>query len=310
MIGLLCFNLNSQVDLEDGLVAFYPFNGNSTDESSKNNNGNIVGATLVNDRFNNDDSAYNFDGNDYIIVNDSPSLRPINFSISLWCKFDNISGLQLMIDKHLGADELDSYEIWFQSNDVWGTISNFSGFDNFVDTPLNPTLDEWYHIVYIYDDENNTQALYVDSVLGSTENANKSISYDNEPLLIGASNDQQVPKFFFKGDLDDIRIYNRVINEDEITALYNETLSTDEFETNVFSIYPNPSNNFIKVHSNQFIKEVILYSLNGQILYKEDIRKIEHDIDVSNIANGNYIVSIKVNTDTGTAYYRKLFIRE
>lgn len=309
IITLFCFNVNSQINLEQGLIAFYPFNGNSIDESPNNNNGNVIGPTLVDDRFNNSNSAYNFDGNDYIIVNDSPSLRLTNFSISLWCKFDNTSGLQLILDKHLGTGSLDSYEIWFQSNKAWGTISNFSGFDNYVDTALTPQINTWYHIVYTFDDDNNTQALYIDSVLGSSIGANKSISYDNEPLMIGASNDQQVPQYFFKGNIDDIKIYNRVINQDEITALYTETLSINELETTTFSLYPNPTSSAIKINSKQLIEEVIVYSLKGQIIYKKPIQNTFHDIDVSNISDGPYVLSVKVKTNEGTGYYRKLFVK-
>ncbi|MEP0264010.1 LamG-like jellyroll fold domain-containing protein [Dokdonia sp.] len=310
LVGFYWFNLNAQVNLEDGLVAFYPFKGNSIDESTNNNNGSVMGASLVNDRFGNSNSAYNFDGDDYIFVNDSPSLRIVDFSISLWCKFDNTNGLQLMIDKHLGTGALDSYEVWFQSNKVWGTISDFDGFDNFVDTPLNPDLGVWYHIVYTFDDLNNTQSIYVNSVLGSNIVANKSISYDNEPLLIGASNDQQVPKFFFKGDLDDIRIYDRVINQDEIDTLYSETLSIKEFETDLFSIYPNPTSDLIKINSNQIIEEIILYSLNGEILLQESINTIDYEINTANLASGSYIISAKMNIDNKLTFHQKIFIKK
>ncbi|MGB5846927.1 MAG: hypothetical protein WBH40_00475, partial [Ignavibacteriaceae bacterium] len=49
------------------LVAFYPFTGNGNDESGFNNHGTVFGAILVSDRFDNPNSAYQFDGiNDYI----------------------------------------------------------------------------------------------------------------------------------------------------------------------------------------------------------------------------------------------------
>ena len=47
----------------EGLVAYYPFNGNANDESVNNNDGTVNGATLTADRFGNASSAYSFDTN-------------------------------------------------------------------------------------------------------------------------------------------------------------------------------------------------------------------------------------------------------
>ena len=56
--------------INDGLVAYYPFNGNANDESGSGNNGTVHEASLTNDRFSNPNSAYFFDGvNDHIDAN-------------------------------------------------------------------------------------------------------------------------------------------------------------------------------------------------------------------------------------------------
>ena len=51
----------------DGLVAFYPFNGNANDASGNGKNGTVDGADLTEDRFGNENSAYNFNGDNSII---------------------------------------------------------------------------------------------------------------------------------------------------------------------------------------------------------------------------------------------------
>jgi hypothetical protein len=56
--------------LSDGLIAYYPFNGNANDESGNGHHGTVYGATLTQDRCGNADSAYSFDGNDRIDVPD------------------------------------------------------------------------------------------------------------------------------------------------------------------------------------------------------------------------------------------------
>ncbi|MCI0494986.1 Ig-like domain-containing protein, partial [candidate division KSB1 bacterium] len=71
----------------DGLIAYYPFHGNADDESGNNNHGTVYGATLSFDRFGNPNRAYYFDGqDDYVVINESKSLEPDDFSIVIWMK--------------------------------------------------------------------------------------------------------------------------------------------------------------------------------------------------------------------------------
>jgi hypothetical protein len=53
----------------DSLIGWWGFNGNAIDESGNGNDGTINGATLTNDRFGNNDAAYNFDGDDNVFIN-------------------------------------------------------------------------------------------------------------------------------------------------------------------------------------------------------------------------------------------------
>ncbi|MCF8268263.1 MAG: carboxypeptidase regulatory-like domain-containing protein, partial [Ignavibacteriales bacterium] len=67
-----------------GLVAYYPFNGNANDESGNGNNGTVYGAAMTKDRFGNANKAYSFDGvNDYIKAS-SNSLPTGARTISVW----------------------------------------------------------------------------------------------------------------------------------------------------------------------------------------------------------------------------------
>src|SRR5688500_5543160 len=71
-----------------GLAASYPFNGNANDHSGNGNNGAVLGATLIADRYGTSDSAYGFDGeDDYIRIPDSAGLNFTgDFSISAWVR--------------------------------------------------------------------------------------------------------------------------------------------------------------------------------------------------------------------------------
>ena len=65
----------------NGLVGWWPFNGNANDESGNGNNGAVNGATLSADRFGNANQAYGFDGNDWIEMSIP---QTIEFSVSVW----------------------------------------------------------------------------------------------------------------------------------------------------------------------------------------------------------------------------------
>ena len=78
----MAFNGGARADLNNGLVAYYPFEGNAKDESGNGNHGTITGASLTTDRFGTADYAYHFDGNDFINCGNGASLN-VTGAISL-----------------------------------------------------------------------------------------------------------------------------------------------------------------------------------------------------------------------------------
>ena len=88
LLFLSVLSVNAQVPSyvpTNGLVAYYPFNGNANDASGNGNNGVVNGATLTSDRNGNVENAYNFDGSNFISVSDNDLLDLTNdFTISSW----------------------------------------------------------------------------------------------------------------------------------------------------------------------------------------------------------------------------------
>ena len=71
----------------NGLVGWWPFNGNANDESGNGNHGTVNGATLAVDRNGNANSAYSFDGNSGITIPHSTSLNiGSSCTFSFWLK--------------------------------------------------------------------------------------------------------------------------------------------------------------------------------------------------------------------------------
>src|SRR5438128_7026415 len=86
MLGLSL--VNGQTFLTNGLVSFYPFNGNAKDAIG-NNDGTVIGATLAADMFSGENRAYEFNGTNAWILCTDTNFPDANAprTISLWIKF-------------------------------------------------------------------------------------------------------------------------------------------------------------------------------------------------------------------------------
>lgn len=67
LLSLFPAFLYAQVNLNNGLIAYYPFDGNANDISGSNINGSVNNAILTTDRFGQVNNAYLFNGIDSYI---------------------------------------------------------------------------------------------------------------------------------------------------------------------------------------------------------------------------------------------------
>ncbi|MCC7030850.1 MAG: hypothetical protein IT257_11135, partial [Chitinophagaceae bacterium] len=81
VVLLISYQSSAQVNLSQGLVAYYPFNGNTNDASGNGNNAVNNGAALTADNWGNANGAYYFDGNDWMTIADNPLLNPQSITI-------------------------------------------------------------------------------------------------------------------------------------------------------------------------------------------------------------------------------------
>jgi hypothetical protein len=216
--------------LNDGLVAYYPFNGNANDESGNGYHGTVVGATLTDDRFGNLNSAYSFDGvDDYIKILSGPNLQGFSqTTLAAWINSKpNIGkGESRIIEigknwPNSTALVLDvpgmrqgSFRAWFHADGQRkGEIG--SGWDG-----VNYHDGQWHLVVFTYD--GSTTRLYVDGIL--KEQGSGTGVIDSPPVaLIGQLNFSSPSNgSVFGGIIDDVRVYNRALTESEIQALYEE----------------------------------------------------------------------------------------
>ncbi len=288
----------------NGLVARYAMNGDAKDISGKKNHGVVHGATLTYDRFQHPASAYFFDGNDHIEIANNISLCPKNLTYCGWYKFQDMHGLQLLLDKHVGSGSYDSYEMWFEDGRLWGTMGRKYEFGNFIDADFQPTRG-WHHLAYSFDDDKNIQKLYINGVLVEQNNVNLSIEYDDEPLLLAASNDHNYPHYFYTGAMDDVMIYNRMLSDEEIKKIYEYKEKTNVKETVIktldLKIFPNPTASILNIKADDSFDKVLIYNELGQlVLSKENELSNEIVLDISHFIAGIYMVEVIGNDKKGT----------
>ena len=216
--------------LKEGLVAYYPFNGNAKDESGNGNDGEVNGAILDTDRMGNNAQSFVFDGEDDYIEIPNSNLLDLGseankeLSISLWASVREIkeNGSMFHVFKGFaeGSPNTD-YSISLDNSILgWRTgPSAVAGGDSNSDLCYKSQIgvDSWHNIVVTFRNSGNPL---------------KCIYLNGELLikgLVGAKNESRVgvlrigselARGFWNGNIDDIRIYNRALSAEEVKALY------------------------------------------------------------------------------------------
>jgi len=215
-------------DLSQSLVAYYPFNGNANDESSNGNDGNIYGATLTEDRFGNPKRAYNFDGDDYIIVQNDSSLEFTgSISISVWARglANKTYNTGYSIAGIVGKANCAPYGIGVDDGDrALFQIYSDSTYYRAMKSEMQIDPEQWYHYVGIFKSGEYVQ-LYINGIIAAevTENIPQYFNPSSDDLWIGTrslSLKPSIPRYFFEGSIDDIRIYNRALSDHDVSELF------------------------------------------------------------------------------------------
>ncbi len=225
LLIILSLPVPAQINLQQGLVGFFPFNGNANDSSFMAIHGVVHGAMLALGIENSLNTAYGFvaANNDYIDY--SANNRGINtkVTISVWLK-TTVSTLQLFFTKYDPVNDV-GYSMGMLSGGVYiggrdgNNIYHISGY-----TPVAVNDGQWHHVVGIVDE--NLWRVYVD--------CNLEIQYTSSSASINLENsDLMTTGWWFTGDinghhpftgtLDELRIYNRVLNDAEINALCQQS---------------------------------------------------------------------------------------
>jgi hypothetical protein len=227
----------------NGLVAYYPFNGNANDASGNGHNGTNYGGVLVPDRFSEPNQAFFFNGtntdnsdtNSFVDLSENPPITGVqtNFSICGWINPAYISQLPhaQTIARGIYWHRANWADIGVRiANSPWVTSSmttleftTISGVfsanqnDNLFASILIPT-NAWTAFVATYD--GLTKNLYINGSLNVSISYTFPANWNTGFMGEGIGGDFAGQAETFDGVIDDVRIYNRALSTSEVAELY------------------------------------------------------------------------------------------
>ena len=309
---LFAVSVSAQVNIANGLLAYYPYNGNANDESGNAYNGTVNGATLTTDRFGNISKAYQFNGTK--ITSQVPYNFDNDYSFNLWFKISNVTMVSNIFRWGSRFSNDYSYAIFGTANpNIYSTLteSNTSVPCIFYcESTSNgsPYYNSTWHMASSVKFGNNI-SLFIDTVLVSSAAINDSCNQNLDifELIIGYDLAGQQ----FSGNIDDVMIHNRPLNTAEISYLYalnsswSSTTSTEIFSSNDIDIFPNPVENSINI---QFYESAAYFievtDLNGKRIFSGNFSGQNFELNSAEWNNGVYLC--KARHENGSSYLKKI----
>lgn len=214
--------------LRKGLIAYYPFNGTVGDSSGNGNNGTAFNITTVANRFGTANSACYFNGNNsYITVQDNQKLRLNNtdFTLNAWVYIENYGysyGSSIFSKRIAGYNNGWSWDIAGYGSGIPGLMSYGPGGGS-VNAISNSgvSTQNWHMLTTVYTYNDLQLSFYIDGVLNTRVSNILVPNPDiNVLMYIGKDNPEANSEgYFFKGSLDDLRIYGRALKANAIKKL-------------------------------------------------------------------------------------------
>jgi hypothetical protein len=214
-------------DLQKGLMAHWKFDGNAKDSTPYGNNGVLVGSpTPAEDRKAQANHAYDFNGtSDYVNIGNNKFQYQDNFTVSAYFQFPSLpDNAGICSARHPIIYNHDyGYNLFVGSTGrVSWNVYDTAGSSKAVSSASSVVGESFVHAVGIK--SGTTISLYVNGAfVGQDTLANNSVYYYymDHPFVIGGYAVCGGQRFYATGKIDDVRVYNRALNEDEIQTLYD-----------------------------------------------------------------------------------------
>ena len=208
---------NAQADL----VGQWQFEGNLNDISGNGNDATTQGDAVIENDPERGLVAVLDGSGDYLEIPYSNSLNITGDQITLasWVYFDDVSGgpeivLAKIVQEGQHSAPYFAYNLCILSNGTPRFFLTTSGTQRRLPGSPNFESGRWYHMAGTYD--GSEMILYVDGEVSATMNATGNINGYDTPLFLGINGARGEP---MDGKIDDVRIYDHVLEQVEIQAL-------------------------------------------------------------------------------------------
>jgi len=271
-------------------VACYPLDGNANDLSGKYNGTWHGNEQYDVGRFG---QAAKFDGSSYIQT-DLTGVLPQEFTISLWIYVLYSTGES--VDLGLGTTHDETLTLITNRD---GKFCFYSGSGGILYFAFPLQLRKWFHLTVV--NKSDKSYLYVDGVLRATHSALHRASSELFRIGGGVFGSTQ----FGHNLIDQVRIFNRALTEDEVKALYVESNNYEErpsyfLVTRIDNINSSATKRGIAPY---------VYRFEGQHLYDLAIsgKKVTLSFEFASNKNGKYSLSFRNCTDGKYDSYVRIF---
>jgi len=307
----LNFGVNAQTIPTNGLIAHYPFNNDVIDNAGSNDGIN-TGAIFTEDRFGNANKAIYLNGvNNMVDFGDIALINP-DFTISFWLNYDSIPAgyAAKILSKRPICSTGNLIDIAVNPTSIGMEV--YSGTNNSANSGAggNTIHGNWYHMVFVADQTNQETRSYLDGVLNSTNSWATSVGSIDNSSSFGISNSPCIPlnanTIAYSGFIDDIRVYDRPVDQTDVTALFNEenpTASVNEITNNSISIYPNPAKNQLTINVADKIENITIIDITGKTI--KNMTPTSKTINVSELTKGIYFLKVKTTNSVVTSKFIK-----
>ncbi|HVV25624.1 MAG TPA: LamG domain-containing protein [Candidatus Saccharimonadales bacterium] len=210
------------VNLSQGLIGYWPFNGNAKDATPYSNNGIVSGATLTADRFGNANNAYSLNGTSNQIYTSAAGLPQQAITVAAWVYMSSFpapaAGERFVNNNWATAAGGWLLYAWDGGSGpyvVFGVDDASKSAHNAVCNSASFTLSTWHFIVGTYD--GSTAKIYQDGALCHTANlSSQTLNTSGNFGIAAVTGASAVPE-----TIDQVRLYNRALSAAEVQALYN-----------------------------------------------------------------------------------------
>lgn len=271
-------------------IAEYTFNNTYTNINGNAAFSSNAGTSFVTDRHGNSNGAININnsGSNATIV--GLSYGASSRSISVWAK-TNVLNSTINYVFHYGSPG-NGNGLAFRPT----TILYFENGGANLELSNTNTNNTWVHYVCTYD--GTTAKVYKNGVLFSSGAKTFNTINNSDIFKLGIAETGAVN--YFNGAIDDLKIYNYVLNTTEISNLYTSNMLTYEnFNANNLEVglFPNPVNDILNIDTKEEILSVEVFAFQGQKVMSSK----ENKINVSQLPAGIYLVRIQdVNNNIAT----------